>query len=206
MAVVDTATTAPALSAEALASEHTSGAAPSVSSGPATTGESSVWSDRWSDWTETDSNATPIGGDIDDQRQTQERLSDGRPILSPATVTPTTADTSNSELNPCEDCNQRHLPRRIVVCVDGTYGTPDGVVGSLEGNATNVYRIAAVSREGPVDDVRGKKWYQIRKYIDGVGADEEDVILRSVAGLSGLGPTGFQRKIREVYWVSQPKK
>lgn len=153
---------------------------PSVKSG----GEGSVSQDQW---TETTSKGTAVGG------------GGGGDGIS-------AADTAGLELKICRDCNKRHLPRRLVVCVDGTYATPDGIVNAPEGNATNVYRIAAISRRGPVTDAAGKKWYQNPRYFDGIGAEEESSIRRLMAGMSGIGPTGFHKTIRKIYLVSWLKQ
>lgn len=34
-----------------------------------------------------------------------------------------------SPIDRCDDCGKRHLRRRLVCCVDGTWLTPDGVEG-----------------------------------------------------------------------------
>ena len=35
-----------------------------------------------------------------------------------------------SPIDKCDDCGKRHLPRRLVCCVDGTWMTPDGAEGT----------------------------------------------------------------------------
>ncbi|KAK3331379.1 hypothetical protein B0H66DRAFT_546420 [Apodospora peruviana] len=70
----------------------------------------------------------------------------------------------------CGDCGMRHVPRRLICAVDGTWMVPDGVAGQETGNASNIARIYLCTREGLVEDDDGKKWQQIRKYWPGVGS------------------------------------
>jgi hypothetical protein len=81
----------------------------------------------------------------------------------------------------CVDCEKAHLPQRIVICHDGTWMLPDGAigksrllyilpnkcteevlrVGSMKGNASNVFRIWCMVKEGVVTDKDGKEWKQV---------------------------------------------
>lgn len=186
---------------------------PSVASGPAPA-PSSVWTEQLTDWTETASNAPKSDFEYVDNPQpaphprqpaaaaAANNLPPGQAAKKGSTEPQDAISSSGPKV--CKDCKERHLPRRLVLCVDGTLGTPGGVVGVLRGNGSNVYRIRAVSREGRVTDLHGKEWNQIPKYFPGVGADEKFVSLRSIAAVTGLGPTGFQKQIRDVYRVGKP--
>ncbi|MCJ1402217.1 hypothetical protein MMC11_005437 [Xylographa trunciseda] len=63
--------------------------------------------------------------------------------------------------------------RRLIICVDGTWYSPDGSTGS--GNNSNVFRISAVVNKGHVRDQSGKEFEQIVRYITGIGFFEKGV-------------------------------
>ncbi|KUJ07614.1 uncharacterized protein LY89DRAFT_691686 [Mollisia scopiformis] len=99
----------------------------------------------------------------------------------------------------CADCEKAHLPQRLVICHDGTWMLPDGAIGSMKGNASNVFRIWCMVKEGIVTDMNGKQWKQVRApFIDGIGAVDR-IIERIVTGATGEGPTGYEVKIRQIY-------
>ncbi|KAE8449830.1 hypothetical protein EG329_007307 [Mollisiaceae sp. DMI_Dod_QoI] len=103
----------------------------------------------------------------------------------------------------CVDCEKAHLPQRLVICHDGTWMLPDGAIdvyaGSMKGNASNVFRIWCMVKEGVVTDTDGKQWKQVRApFIDGIGAVDR-IIERIVTGATGEGPTGYEVKIRQIY-------
>jgi uncharacterized protein (DUF2235 family) len=85
------------------------------------------------------------------------------------------------------------LPRRLVVCLDGTWNKRD--------SGTNVYHIANLVEEGRVKekDKDGKtvrEWFQIIYYDEGVGTG----LLDSVSG-GGFG-IGLSENIRQAYdWL-----
>ncbi|KAI0866151.1 hypothetical protein F4860DRAFT_459102 [Xylaria cubensis] len=62
--------------------------------------------------------------------------------------------------------------KRVVVCVDGTWYDPNGVVVRREGNNSNIYRIYSSVKEGTfVQDNRAVK--QVAYYETGVGHDKQ---------------------------------
>lgn len=62
--------------------------------------------------------------------------------------------------------------KRVVVCVDGTWYDPSGLVVRREGNNSNIYRIYSSVREGTfVQDDRAVK--QVAYYESGVGFDKQ---------------------------------
>ncbi|KAH4218591.1 hypothetical protein HBI56_231570 [Parastagonospora nodorum] len=87
-------------------------------------------------------------------------------------------------------------PKRLVVCVDGTWGCPDGTAGSPEGNISTVYRVYASVKEGYVTDkATGKRWDQQRVYFNGLGNK-----LNALKNLhSGAFGSGLPDEIRKVY-------
>lgn len=88
---------------------------------------------------------------------------------------------------------------RLIVCVDGTWCTPDGTApkpGS-EASLTNVYNVFASAKEGEVKDQAGIIWKQEKHYDPGLGALEKPgTISRLNAGLYG---TGWEELIRDTY-------
>jgi uncharacterized protein (DUF2235 family) len=87
-------------------------------------------------------------------------------------------------------------PKRLIVCVDGTWGGPDGTFGSPQGNISSVYRVYASVKEGFVTDTAtGKRWNQQRKYSDGLSNK-----LNAFKNLfSGAFGSGLPDEIRKVY-------
>ncbi|KAI0422110.1 hypothetical protein F5X98DRAFT_326877 [Xylaria grammica] len=62
--------------------------------------------------------------------------------------------------------------KRVVVCVDGTWYDPNGLVVRREGNNSNIYRIYTTVKEGTfVQDNRAIK--QVAYYESGVGFDKQ---------------------------------
>ncbi|KAJ8123708.1 hypothetical protein ONZ43_g402 [Nemania bipapillata] len=62
--------------------------------------------------------------------------------------------------------------KRVVVCVDGTWYDPNGLVVRREGNNSNIYRIYSSVKEGTfVQDNRAVK--QVAYYESGVGLDRQ---------------------------------
>ncbi|KAI1129440.1 hypothetical protein F5Y10DRAFT_238256 [Nemania abortiva] len=62
--------------------------------------------------------------------------------------------------------------KRVVVCVDGTWYDPNGLVVRREGNNSNIYRIYSSVKEGTfVQDNRAVK--QVAYYESGVGLDKQ---------------------------------
>jgi uncharacterized protein (DUF2235 family) len=81
------------------------------------------------------------------------------------------------------------LPRRLVVCLDGTWNKRD--------SGTNVYHLSNLVQEGRVkDEQTGQEWFQIIYYDEGVGTG----LLDSVSG-GGFG-IGLSENIRQAYdWL-----
>ncbi|KAF6841016.1 hypothetical protein CMUS01_03680 [Colletotrichum musicola] len=76
------------------------------------------------------------------------------------------------------------IPRRLVICVDGTWFHPDGAVSS-EGkteNSTNVYRLFASVYEGEVVDDQGKR-LRPEDEVWLYGFSRGAFVVRAVAGL-----------------------
>ena len=57
---------------------------------------------------------------------------------------------------------------RLIVCVDGTWGEPDGTHNAYQGNISKIYRVFLATQEGAVVDEHGKTWEQKRKYFKGI--------------------------------------
>ncbi|KAL8724974.1 MAG: hypothetical protein Q9166_007648 [cf. Caloplaca sp. 2 TL-2023] len=84
-------------------------------------------------------------------------------------------------------------PTRLIICVDGTYCTPDGTKPPGNGNVSNVYRIYASVKSGPCFD--GFK--QEKEYEPGIGsADDINFFDKAKAGVFGKG---YKDLIRTVY-------
>ncbi|KAG8162513.1 hypothetical protein KVR01_008278 [Diaporthe batatas] len=112
---------------------------------------------------------------------------------------------------------ESYLPRRIVVCVDGTWFDEDGREGNYSsttwdrgpdqrrlltvgckgcgrGNNSNVFRLWASVKEGLVTDANGNNFDQ--KYFQGIGVGVKRSSEKLNAGIYG---TGCGDKICEVY-------
>ncbi|CAN9146398.1 unnamed protein product [Alternaria alternata] len=95
-----------------------------------------------------------------------------------------------------KETQDEHLPKRLIVCVDGTWGGPDGTFGNPQGNISTVFRAFASVKEGPVTDkVTGKRWQQQREYFDGLG-DKRNVVKNLFSGAFG---SGLPAEIERVY-------
>src|SRR2546423_148828 len=96
------------------------------------------------------------------------------------------SERPDAELDPTYDYK---LPRRLVVCLDGTWNKRD--------SGTNVYHISNLVQEGRVKDKKtGQEWFQIIYYDEGVGT----ALLDSVSG-GGFG-IGLSENIRQAYdWL-----
>jgi uncharacterized protein (DUF2235 family) len=85
------------------------------------------------------------------------------------------------------------LPRRLVVCLDGTWNKRD--------SGTSVYHISNLVQEGRVrdpdkDNKKGQEWFQIIYYDEGVGTG----LLDGVSG--GAFGIGVSENIRQAYdWL-----
>ncbi|KAG0744627.1 hypothetical protein G6F57_009529 [Rhizopus arrhizus] len=69
-------------------------------------------------------------------------------------------------------------PRRIIVCLDGTWDTPS--------ERTNVYKFSQVLMDGDVVDSQGNLWEQVHTYFTGLGTSQ----YRMLGGLFGYGISG----------------
>jgi uncharacterized protein (DUF2235 family) len=89
-----------------------------------------------------------------------------------------------------------HPPKRLIICVDGTWCSEDGV--GLGRNQTNIYRIWASVQKGICHDTTtGARWVQDTCYFKGLGtADELDLPKRLIAGAFGKG---YSDQIRKIY-------
>lgn len=90
----------------------------------------------------------------------------------------------------------RKTPKRLIICVDGTWCREDGVHDA--GNQTNTYRISASVQQGDcTDDTSGKSWIQETVYVEGLGAaDNLDFVQRNIAGAFGKG---YSKQVKDVY-------
>lgn len=90
------------------------------------------------------------------------------------------------------------LPVRLVICIDGTYCTPDGPHGGGDGNISNVYRICASIKTGPcVDPITKQTFNQRPEYVPGIGsADKLHSIQKVLAGAYGKG---YTQDIKAIY-------
>jgi uncharacterized protein (DUF2235 family) len=80
------------------------------------------------------------------------------------------------------------LPRRLVVCLDGTWNRRD--------SGTNIYHLSNLVQEGRVRDKDGKEWFQIIYYDEGVGTGLLDGITGGAFGI------GLSENVREAYdWL-----
>lgn len=84
---------------------------------------------------------------------------------------------------------------RLVVCVDGTWSTADGIEHNPKGNQTNMFRVASSVKQGHVVDHEGRPFIQKRKYYDGIGVGKK------TAGRlnDGIKGTGCHEQIKAVY-------
>jgi uncharacterized protein (DUF2235 family) len=82
---------------------------------------------------------------------------------------------------------QSNLPVRLIICVDGTWCTPDGPYGNTRNhNNSNVFRIYSSIKEGVCKDSQGQSFIQRREYIQGIGSkDYLSWLARYKAGIYG---------------------
>ena len=88
----------------------------------------------------------------------------------------------------------RVIPTRLVVCVDGTWFTPDGREDASNGNTSNIFRIWAVVKDGLVTDDQGQQFKQVKKYYHGIGVGGKAPRL-----LDGIYGTGCREQIKDIY-------
>ncbi|KAG5751827.1 hypothetical protein H9Q70_005517 [Fusarium xylarioides] len=60
------------------------------------------------------------------------------------------------------------LPVRLIICVDGTWCSPDGPHGKRNQNVTNIYRFHASIKKGVCND----GFYQEKEYFSGIAAED----------------------------------
>jgi uncharacterized protein (DUF2235 family) len=86
-------------------------------------------------------------------------------------------------------------PRRIIVCLDGTWDTPSGtnsfpipfrIAKRQSTERTNVYKFSQVLMDGDVVDSQGNLWEQVHTYFTGLGTSQ----YRMLGGLFGYGISG----------------
>ncbi|KAJ4320193.1 hypothetical protein N0V84_005978 [Fusarium piperis] len=103
---------------------------------------------------------------------------------------PRTAEPLKTERRPrCVDCNKRHIPRRFVYCVDGTWMVEDGLDGNI------LYVLWSAVKEGRVTGKDGQEWEQKKGYYKGLGA-RQPKWKKYWQGGSGYG---YEELIAEVY-------
>ncbi|RSL51373.1 hypothetical protein CEP54_011455 [Fusarium duplospermum] len=100
-----------------------------------------------------------------------------------------------TECQECVDCNERHIPRRFVYCVDGTWMVEDGPEGCFEKNPSNIFRVYLAVKEGRVTGKDGQEWEQRKGYYRGLGA-RQPKWKKYWQGGSG---DGYEELIAEVY-------
>lgn len=90
------------------------------------------------------------------------------------------------------------IPTRLVICVDGTWCTPDGPYGKNYNNISNVYRVCASIKQGVCSDGNsGQKFNQQKKYYQGIGSkDDISPFQRLKTGIFG---NECLAQIRDVY-------
>lgn len=104
--------------------------------------------------------------------------------------------TSAASAPPAEKPQNKPIPTRLIVCVDGTWGNPDGRVGNPQGNVSTVFRTFASVEEGMVTDkATGQQWRQKRKYFNGLG-DRRNQLKHYLSGATG---SGLSAEIEKVY-------
>jgi len=105
-----------------------------------------------------------------------------------------TASPSWSEAVPGPSQNTR-TATRLVVCVDGTWGEPDGTHAAPLGNISNIYRIHSSTKEGKFTDGSGRLWNQRKKYFKGLNN------IKSWHGklVSGAFGSGLEEQIKEIF-------
>jgi uncharacterized protein (DUF2235 family) len=89
------------------------------------------------------------------------------------------------------------LPTRLVICVDGTWCTPDGPYGSSQTNISNVYRVCASVKAGEVDGGDGQTFIQKKLYYEGIGAKDDIPLVERVR--VGVFGNESLKQIRDVY-------
>ena len=90
-------------------------------------------------------------------------------------------------------------PVRLIICVDGTWCSPDGN-SKTHYSQTNIYRIYACVQEGLcVDPSTGRTVYQHKEYIEGIGSANDAVSFERLhAGAFGRGYLGHIKKVYEL--------
>src|SRR2546421_12322336 len=105
------------------------------------------------------------------------------------------SERPNAELDPTYDYK---LPRRLVVCLDGTWNKRD--------SGPNVYHISNLVQEGRVKDKKtGQEWLQIIYYDEGGGTGLLDRVSGGGFG-SGLSENRRQADDWLVEKYRQPKE
>ncbi|KAH0280647.1 hypothetical protein KCU91_g861, partial [Aureobasidium melanogenum] len=105
-----------------------------------------------------------------------------------------TASPSLRDAVPSPPLSSR-VATRLVICVDGTWGEPDGTHKAPLGNISNIYRIHASTKEGKFKDSSGRIWNQRRKYFKGLNN------INSYYGklISGAFGKGLEEQIKEIF-------
>ncbi|KAF8851319.1 hypothetical protein BDZ45DRAFT_730994 [Acephala macrosclerotiorum] len=89
------------------------------------------------------------------------------------------------------------LPTRLIVCVDGTWCTPDGPIGNPHNNISNIYRIYASIKSGECKAPDGRRFKQEKMYEAGIGSQDD------IAWLERLKTGAFGNEcipqIRKIY-------
>ncbi|KAL5315898.1 hypothetical protein ACEPPN_016772 [Leptodophora sp. 'Broadleaf-Isolate-01'] len=87
-------------------------------------------------------------------------------------------------------------PTRFIVCVDGTWFTPDGARRPEYHNNTNIYRLWASIVRGEVKDRSGQRFNQVKHYEAGIGSrDDITTLERFQTGIFGA------ESIKQIMWI-----
>lgn len=98
----------------------------------------------------------------------------------------------------------KNLPTRYIVCVDGTWMTPDGARRPEYHNNTSIYRLWASIKRGEVRDPQsGQRFNQVKHYEPGIGSDDNIAILeRFQTGIFGAEAIKQIKKIYELCCIN----
>ncbi|KAI9158009.1 hypothetical protein HJFPF1_05994 [Paramyrothecium foliicola] len=100
------------------------------------------------------------------------------------------------------------IPVRLILCVDGTWCTPDGTSPGGNGNQTNIYRLAASIFQGECEDLlTGKTYFQKVSYHHGIASGNDlSITTRITEGITGSQSHEFiKNAYRECCELSGPE-
>jgi uncharacterized protein (DUF2235 family) len=88
-------------------------------------------------------------------------------------------------------------PTRLIICVDGTWCTPDGSYGNSHKNISNIYRVCASIKVGECVDSDGRRFKQEKEYYAGIGSKDDIALLERFQ--TGVFGNECLTEIRKVY-------